>query len=251
MTDSIGLRMKAQYEDRTRYLLPRRTWTIIRVDGKAFHTFTRDACRPFDYKLMDDLDTAAKSLCAQAMGVKCAYGQSDEYSFLLTDFETPATEAWFDGNIQKIASISASIFTEAFPRSGANFDARVFTIPDPQEVLNYFIWRQQDATRNAILMAGNAEFSPKQMHGLNVNQVQEKLFSERGINFDDYPTCAKRGRVVYKESYLPATATQQGTQTEGNPYTKRSRWAVDQSIPIFTADRDYFQRVMGIPMVIP
>lgn len=237
--------MKRQYEDRTRFCLPRRTFTIIRVDGKAFHTLTRGCDKPFDYGLMDYMDVAAIALCEKAQGVRCAYGQSDEYSFLLTDFELPSTEAWFDGNVQKIASVAASTFTAAFAKvnvrfSSAAFDARVFTIPDPIEVENYFIWRQQDATRNAILMAGFSEFSPKQMHGLNTSQVQEKLFQEREINFNDYPVNAKRGRVIWKEKYFIGEAEER---------SERNRWSIDYSIPIFTAGRGYFYDRMAIPLL--
>lgn len=236
MSDQIGDRMKAQYENRTRYCLPRRTYTILRVDGRAFHTFTRGCEKPFDYSLMEMMDAAAIALCGDAMGVRCAYGQSDEYSFLLTDFDTTSTECWFDGNVQKICSVAASVFTQAFTGTGATFDARVFTIPDPVEVYNYFIWRQQDATRNAILMAGYSEFSPKDMHGLNTSQVQEKLFQERSINFNDYPARAKRGRVIWKETYL---------LEDGESH--RTRWVTDNDMPVFTADRSYFAGRMRIP----
>lgn len=233
--DDIGDRMKHQYEDRTRYCLPRRTNTIIRVDGKAFHTFTRGSAKPFDFRLMDWMDAAAMSLCREAMGVRCAYGQSDEYSFLLQDFESNQTESWFDGNIQKIVSVAASVFTTAFNEASttvvpAHFDALVFTIPDLTEVENYFIWRQQDATRNSILMAGYSEFSPKQMHGKNTAEVQEMLFTERGINFNDYPVVAKRGRCIVKEEY----------QIEGGT---RTRWIVDLNMPVLTQSRSYFQRM--------
>lgn len=234
MKDQIGDRMKAQYENRTRYMLPRRTYTIVRVDGKAFHTFTRGHAKPFDYGLMTALDHAAIATCSEIQGCCCAYGQSDEYSFLLTDFMTTQTEAWFDGNLQKIVSVAASTFTASFAQVGARFDARAFTIPDPVEVHNYFIWRQQDATRNAISMVGHHEFSPKEMHGLDTNQVQEKLFQERNINFNDFPVAAKRGRVIWKMSY----------SLEG---VERSGWAIDDNIPIFTADRSYFAEKMRIP----
>lgn len=239
MSDPLGDRMKANFEDRTRYLLPRRTYTIIRIDGKAFHTYTRGADKPFDYRLMTAMDNAAIALCSEAAGVRCAYGQSDEYSFLLTDFATIQTQSWFDGNIQKIASIASSIFTGAFNAQGyksdvASFDARVFTIPDPVEVENYFIWRQQDCTRNAILSAGYALFSPKQMHGKNTSEVQEALFQQQGINFNDYLTSAKRGRAIIKETYRVEA-------------TERSRWTADQAMPILTQDRSYFVSKMRIP----
>lgn len=243
MNDQIGNRMKSQYEDRTRFMLPRRTYTIVRIDGKAFHTFTRGCKKPFDYGLMEALDQAAIAFCEEAMGVRCGYGQSDEYSFLLTDFEINSTEAWFDGNVQKICSVAASIFTEAFPRAGAQFDARCFTIPDPVEVYNYFIWRQQDATRNAIQSAGHAIFSPKQMHGMDTNQIQEKLFQECGINFNDYPSRAKRGRVIWKETYTMEPTPESISMAS----CERTRWVVDLESPIFTADRSYFAGRMRIP----
>lgn len=236
--DQLGIRMKAQYEDRTRYQLPRRSYTIIRVDGKAFHTYTRGADKPFDYRLMAAMDNAALALCDEAQGIRCGYGQSDEYSFLLTDFSTIQTQSWFDGNIQKIVSVAASIFTGAFndqkyKEDVAAFDARVFTIPDPIEVENYFIWRQQDCTRNAILSAGYAKFSPKQMHEKNTSEVQEMLFQE-GINFNDYPASAKRGRAIIRETYMLEDC-------------ERSRWTADQVMPILTQDRSYLASKMRIP----
>jgi len=226
--------MKRSYEDRYRILLPRRTYTIIRIGGRAFHAFTRQYEKPYDARLAADMDRAAVAVCEDAQGVQFAYGQSDEYSFLLTDFAQLATETWFDGNLQKVCSIVASIFTAEFMRyfSGecrrAHFDCRVFVIPDPIEVENYFIWRQQDATRNAILALAQSEFPPKQIHGLGCDELQEKLFRERGINFNDRSAEEKRGRVViYK--VLGSAEPLRG-------------WLVDRNIPIFTAERDYLIR---------
>jgi tRNA(His) guanylyltransferase len=208
--------MRAWYENRTRYVLPRRTYTLLRIDGRAFHSFTRGCAKPFDWDLMAAMDATAKSLCEQIHGARFAYVQSDEISLLLTDFERPTTDAWFDAGVQKMASISAAMATAAFNRtwlarqltdgrapeevlSGyewALFDSRVFTVPERGEVLNYFIWRQQDAVRNSIQMAGQACFSQTELQGKTVNQVQEMLFQEQGINWNDYPAGAKRGRAV-------------------------------------------------------
>ena len=107
----------------------------------------------------------------------------------------------------------------------AIFDSRVFAIPK-DEVNNYFIWRQQDATRNSIQMLGQANFSHKELHKCSCNMIQEKLFTEKGINFNDIPTTQKRGACIVKEQYLVGEAT-------------RTRWIVDKEIPIFTSDRDY------------
>src|SRR5580658_4331157 len=104
--DSLGDRLKSNYENRTRYSLPRRTYTVIRVDGKAFHSYTRGCVRPYDEALMSAMDAATMGLCESMQGVCLGYVQSDEISLLLADFADAKTEAWFDGCVQKIASIS-------------------------------------------------------------------------------------------------------------------------------------------------
>lgn len=226
MKDSLGDRMKGQYENRTRFSLPRRTYTIVRCDGKAFHTFTRHCQKPYDMNLVLAMDAAMMALVREAQGVAFAYVQSDEISVLLTDFATNTTEAWFDGNIQKIVSVAASVATAAFNSAyagsrtsmPAHFDARVFTIPDSTEVENYFIWRQQDATRNSISGLAQAHFSAKQLHGVNNAGMQDLLVLEKGINWNDRPAEEKRGRcAVYDEQ----------------------AWRVDREIPVFTQEREY------------
>ena len=112
--DSLGDRMKADYESRTRYLLPRRTFMLVRVDGRSFHSYTKNCARPYDEGLMADMDETALALCAELTGARLAFTQSDEIQVLLTDFDTPQTEAFFDGNLQKICSIAASIATARF-----------------------------------------------------------------------------------------------------------------------------------------
>lgn len=226
--DTLGDRMKGQYENRTRYMLPRRTYTIVRVDGKAFHSYTRQCDKPFDKAITAAMDSVAELLCCEMQGSRLAYVQSDEISVLLTDFATVSTEAWFDGNVQKIVSVAASyasmVFNSSIVAAGyppaAVFDARVFTIPDPIEVENYFIWRQQDATRNSIQSVAQAHFSHKSMHGLNTSQLQERLFTEKGINWSDLPTAEKRGRCIVRPM-------------DG------FGWVRDHDIPVFTQNREY------------
>lgn len=229
--DSIGNRMKEQYENRTRYSLPRRTYTIVRVDGKAFHSYTRGFRRPFDFNFMFYMDMTAQELCRSMQGSQVAYVQSDEISVLLTDFDKPTTDAWFDGNLQKIVSVAASVATGEFGKwaradghtQTAHFDARAFTIPDPIELENYFIWRQQDATRNSIQMAADALYSHRELHGKNTSEMQEMLFA-KGINWNDYPAGFKRGRVVaYRET----------------------TWCVEEP-PVFTQERGYLRALIPV-----
>lgn len=281
MTDDLGDRMKAHYENRVRYVLPRRTYTIVRVDGKAFHSYTRHFERPFSTLLAEAMDSTAMAMCKAMQGAQLAYVQSDEISVLLTDFEKPDTEAWFDGNVQKIVSVAASIATATFnqartdhymrnasecarqdvmrgcsggkdyaeryvemlhvlsePPGIAMFDGRAFTIPDPTEVENYFIWRQQDATRNSISMAAQAHFSHQQLHGKSTGDMQELLWSERGVNWNDYPDGFKRGRVV-----IQGTTTADIVYTDKRTGQERLAAGVERSIweivapPVFTRER--------------
>jgi tRNA(His) guanylyltransferase len=239
MKDDLGDRMKKSYEDRTRYSLPRRTYTILRLDGKAFHTFTQGMEKPFDLKLSRALDAAAARLCIQAMVVKFAYLQSDEMSFLLTDFEKTTTEPWFDGNIQKICSVAASIvsveFNEHFiDNPQAYFDARVFTIPDPIEVENYFIWRQKDCMRNSISMIAQRFFSHKDLQGVNQEKMYEMLIGI-GVDYRKYPERDTVGRIIVKEDgYFGGINPDTGGQFE----EKRSQWVIKDA-PIFTLDRSF------------
>lgn len=226
MKDELGDRMKSFYENRTKQFLPRRTYTIIRIDGKAFHTYTKGLERPFDDKLISDMDETACYICKNTQGAKMAFVQSDEISILLTDFDKIKTDAWFDGNIQKITSISASLATAKFnelrPGKIALFDSRCFTIPSITEVENYFIWRQQDTVRNSISSVAQSLYSSKELHGVNTGGMQELCF-QKGVNWDKIEPKKKRGRLIVKEVYQKEDA-------------ERSRW-VSIDPPTFTKDK--------------
>ena len=204
MNDELGNRMKENFENRTRYLLPRRTYTILRLDGKAFHTYTKGLNRPFDSGLIADMDSAIVAMLPQLQGVVFAYTQSDEISILLTDFEKETTSAWFDGNLQKMCSVAASIITAEFNKYRmwrndiiydtlgspfpfdkhrmAYFDCRVFTIPDRTEVMNMFRWRQQDCIRNSVSMVAQSNFSHKELQNKSQSDMHEMLHN-KGVNW--------------------------------------------------------------------
>lgn len=158
VNDSLGDRMK-RHEQATKTALPRRAYTLIRADGRAFHNYLRGADKPFDFGFMADMGEIAKALCEEVSGTVFAYTQSDEISLLVTDFGSAGTQPWFGGEVQKIVSTVAAVATAALcarRAKAATFDARVFTVADPREVGNYFIWRQRDAVRNSISMAAQA-----------------------------------------------------------------------------------------------
>lgn len=276
---TLGDRMKNNYENITRYYLTRRMPVIIRIDGKAFHTFARNFKKPFDDVLVKTMQDTMKYLCENIQGCVLGYTQSDEISLVLTDYAELTTDAWFGNNLQKMCSVSASMATMAFNKffsdrvedfmyscydvvgsdipleknndykffelylkklGSAMFDARVFTIPK-EEVCNYMIWRQQDATRNSIQAVGQANFSNKELHGKSCNNIQDMLMTQKGINWNDYPTTLKRGSCCVKVNEDLTKYDEVGNISD---YIPRSKWIIDNEIPIFTQDRNYVEKLI-------
>lgn len=268
MKDALGDRMKDFYEDRTRIKLPRRTYTIIRIDGKAFHTYTKGMERPFDEGLIQDMDETTAYLCKNIQGVKFGYVQSDEISLLLTDFDDLTTDMWFDGNLQKMTSIAASMATAKFNQLRmtratwegsdiegslgqddiekfklAMFDARVFQIPSSVEVENYFIWRQQDATRNSISSVAQSMYSPKELHGVKTDQMQEMIF-QKGINWNDYSPRKKRGGFITKFLMVNGKPKQDNQEIFIEDVVRNKWFGIN--CPVFTQDREFLRNKIPV-----
>lgn len=225
--DEIGKRMK-KYEYVSRAYLTTRTPVIIRVDGRAFHTFTRRFDRPFDEVLVDAMRDTMQYLCSNIQGCVVGYTQSDEISLALVDYKKLNSAAWFDYNIQKCASIAASMATLAFNKAfdaavnnyasredaderrlgvlnaarskGAMFDARVFNIPK-EEVCNYFYWRQLDAVRNSIQMVGQSQFSHSELHNKSCANIRQMLLDEKGIDWEKLPSYLRFGSCCVKRDF--------------------------------------------------
>ncbi|TVY08633.1 tRNA(His) guanylyltransferase Thg1 family protein [Paenibacillus cremeus] len=234
--DDFGNRMK-EYENAFRHTLPRRLPVILRIDGCHFHSFTRGLDKPFDERLTQAFWETCKYLAENLMGCKLVYHQSDEISILLTNYDKLTTQSWFNNNIQKMVSVSASIATAKFneeirkvypDKELATFDSRAWVLPH-DEVTNYFLWRQQDATKNSISMVSQAHFSQEVLQGLNGKQLQDKLFLDKGINWNDLPVWQKRGVCITKQSYFKGDA-------------QRYQWKVDLDIPMFSQNRDYINQ---------
>ena len=240
---SLGTRMKESYENRTKQFLTRRMPTIIRLDGKAFHTYTKGLNRPFDEGLIEDMQETTKFLCENIQGCKLGYTQSDEITLVLTDYDTLNTSMWFDGNVQKITSISASLTTAKFnelrlrrlydeskgtitPYSNSNlafFDSRVFQIPELDEVVNCLIWRQRDAEKNSVAMLAQSLYSHKELFKKNGGDMQEMCF-QKGQNWNDLHFSKKRGSFIVKTTYTNNDAV-------------RTKWEAIET-PIFSQDRE-------------
>ncbi len=201
--DSLGDRMKKNYENRSRFYLIRRMPVILRLDGKAFHTLTRGCVKPFDENFSKSMVHTTYELMRNIQGAKVAYTQSDEISILLTDFDTLTTGAWFDYDLRKICSVSASIASVNFSsihKKIGYFDCRAFNLPK-EEVHNYFLWRFNDWVKNSLSMLAQAHFSHKSLQKKNQSQMHNMLM-KKGINWAKLDPVWKNGTFVFREEGL-------------------------------------------------
>lgn len=256
----IDERMK-KYEYVTRNHLAIRTPVVVRIDGKAFHTFTKGLLSPYDELLAQAMEETMLYLCENVQNCVLGYRQSDEISLLLIDYKTFESQPWFDNNISKIVSVTASMatakFNESFKRLAkekvfqllddvyikefsdeecekyisvlenkiktlALFDSRAFNLPR-EEVANYFLWRQNDAVKNSIASTGQEYFSAKELNGKNGLQIRSMLL-EKEINWEDYPTVFKRGVCAKKD--------------------ENGKWIADREIPIFKNNWEYITNLL-------
>lgn len=250
--DSLGERMKSNYEFRSKTCLLRRTPCIIRLDGKAFHTFTRGFAKPFDERFLQAMQETTVELCKSIQGCVLGYTESDEITLVLVDYANLDSEAWFDYEVQKMCSVSASMATFYFNRAfekfatafmvlsgmreenksiadsykraiemGGFFDSRCFNVPI-SEVTNCILWRQKDAERCSINSIGQAYFSHSQLQGKSLSQVQDMLYLEHSINWNYIETYKKRGTCVVKDG-------------DGH-------WIIDREMPILVGEgRNYVE----------
>lgn len=206
---NFDIRMK-NYEKISDYYLNTDIPIVARIDGKAFHTFTKRLERPY-CKSLHDLMVDTTCFLIEMSSALCGYTQSDEIS-LIFQKPLPTSELFFNGRIAKLDSILASFTTAYFNHNLVDplkihvtgfgfFDCRVFNVPNDVEALNYLVWRQRDATRNSIQMAGQAKFSHKQLENKNTNNIQEMLWQQHKINWNDYPEFFKRGSLCKKVTY--------------------------------------------------
>ena len=197
---TLGNRMKDNYENVTKVYLTRRMPVIIRIDGKAFHSFVKEnnIKQPFDQELIESFNYTARRLASQIPGFKLAYLQSDEISILITDYDKIKTEAWFNYNLRKIVSVSASITTAYFNQYCgrlAMFDSRAFNVPK-DEVANYFLWRMLDWERNSIRIYASQFFSHEQLHNKSLNEMHEMLYTIDKNWANDLKDYEKNGRLL-------------------------------------------------------
>ncbi len=278
--DELGNRMKEYYENIPKTKLMRRCPVVLRIDGKAFHTFTRGFQKPFDEVLIKTMQETMKYLCENIQGCMLGYTQSDEITLVLIDYKKLTSQAWFDYEVQKMCSIAASAATMVFNKrfvenyldylstlepdftndsdielwrkivsaynnaseKGAMFDCRCFNIPK-EEVTNCIYWRQLDATRNSIQMVGQANFSHKELQNKSCNDIQDMLMTQKDINWNDLPTYQKRGSCCVRNHMI--------SEPYGNRMLDRNagknEWVIDKNIPIFKGEgRKYIDDLVSV-----
>lgn len=277
--DDLGVRMKENYENISKTKLTRRTPVAIRVDGKAFHTFTQGFQKPFDDLMVKSMQATMKYMCENIQGCVFGYTQSDEITLILIDYKKLNSSAWFNYEVQKLCSVAASMATMAFNKyfydnvfvynatatvdlsgkeypfkevyskainKGAMFDARTFNIPK-EEVTNLIYWRQVDATRNSIQSVGQAYFSHKELDKKSSDMIQCMLFEERGVNWNDYPTHLKRGSCCVKNEIVTEFDDVMATTYLRDASKSKNEWIIDNEIPIFKGEgRKYIDDLIFI-----
>ena len=265
--DSLGDRMK-NYENVTRqYLIPKQP-VIVRIDGRHFHSYVKQPWvkAPFDRNIILAFQSAAVKVCEEISNVQFAFHQSDEVSFFLKDYKSIEDQMIFKGNIQKIASIFASKFSNHFNSiisrlvreeynnefsvSFGEFDARVWNIPK-EEVINYFVWRQRDWEKNSVTAYAIKLFSHEEVNLLHTNEKKEKI-KTIGKDWDKLETFLKRGsafkKVIIEQKIkeLPEAAIKQHVKMNLMPEdtVERKKWVVDANPPRFEELKDYIETLV-------
>lgn len=227
--DDLGDRMKmyeTQSESRLLPMLP----TFARVDGRAFHTFTRGMKRPYDSRMSEAMRGTALFL-ARETGATLAYTQSDEITVMWysPDYKS---QIWFDGRHSKMVSQIAALATLEFYRECLRimperahmlptFDARVWQVPSKTEACNVFLWREQDATRNSLSMAAQSLYSHRELHGKTGADKQEMLHA-KGVNWNDYPAFFKRGTYIQRRKTVRPFTVEELDKLPGKHEARRN-----------------------------
>lgn len=264
MKENLGELIK-QYEDCYNFKIPKRCVSIIRLDMRAGHNFTKGFDKPYDQIFIKSMYLTMLQLCESIQGCKFGYVESDEISLLI--YETnPEAEPWFANRVQKMCSISASMATMYFNKNfqklvndflsdhvpdsnklvseitnvyknalekDAMFDSRVFVIPE-SVIVPYFIWRQNDCTRNSILGLSQKYMSHKEMQGLKCNELQNILLTKYDINWNNFSTVEKRGTCAYK--------------VLKDAEKVRYEWLLDYEMPVLMDDKDFILSRITYPI---
>lgn len=236
------------YRGLTDYMLPPKSYTLVMLDGRSFSRKVKKRFKqPFDSDFINMMNETARYLCKNIQGCRGAYVQSDEISLILTDFTKENTTPFFGGRMCKILSICASIaaskFNNLYTQYCANkndgklstedvealplfeFDCKAWTVPTLNDVIAWFIWRQNDCIRNSKQQAAQTYLSHSTLNGLDTDEQVELLKTEKGIDWvNDFNDGEKFGRFI-----IPMAHTL--VNDKGEEYT-RHRFEVQCAKPL-------------------
>ena len=214
------------------YRLVPNSYIIAMLDGRKFSSLIKNKYeKPFDNVFIDMMNETAKYLLQNIQGAKFAYVQSDEISILITDFDTPQTDAFFSYRLCKMQSIMASMAASKFNQLAlrneimktcytpelttydtlkhidkvitgkklVEFDCKCWNVPNANEAYCHFLWRQHDCVRNSKQQAAQTYLPHKSLVGLDTDAQVKLLLDEKGINWNDYESGKKYGRLITKE----------------------------------------------------
>ncbi len=197
-SDDIGDRCKFLENKFTSIKVCDEKPVLCRIDGRAFHTFTKDFVKPFEIKLNRLMIETTKYLVKESNAV-VGYTQSDEISLLWKS----GKDLFFGGKIQKINSVLASLATAFFIKNLdglsdklVSFDSRLWQVYEDKDIINYFKWRQLDAIRNSVSMTAHAFLSHNEVQGKKTKELKEILFEKKYVDWRAYPNMLKFGTFV-------------------------------------------------------
>lgn len=273
--DELGTRMKEFYESVPKTKLMRRTPVAIRIDGKAFHTFTRGFSKPFDDVLINTMQDTMKYLCENIQGCVLGYTQSDEITLILVDYKRLNSSAWFDYEVQKMCSIAASMATMAFNKffeSNVEKENDSFTAewldedtynPNYKNTKLKDLWRvHNNALKNGAMFDARCFNIPKEevtnlVYWRQLDATRNSIQMVGQANFSHKElqgkSCEKIKEMLITEKEISwedfhpmykhgSCCIKVTTETDG---VTRSSWEIDKNIPLFVGEgREYIESLI-------
>ena len=243
--DTLKDRME-YFRSLTDYRLMPNSYVVVMVDGRGFSKSVKKLFeKPFDDKFISMMNDTAKYICEHVQGVKTAFVQSDEISFILTDFDTPETDSFFGYRLCKmqliIAGMASTVFNDLYienilslPASQEDiiqiirqkpkfhFDCKAWNVPTLNDAYAWLLYRQNDCIRNSKQQAAQTYLPKKSLIGKNTDEQVQMLLHEKNIDWNEYDGGKKYGRIIHKTQVLKETP---------NGKCIRNIWVVNNAIP--------------------
>ena len=260
------------YRSLSDYKLLPNSYVIVMLDGRSFsHMIKNKFLKPFDDNFIRMMNETAEYVCKNVQGCKFAFVQSDEISLVLTDFDTPTTDAFFSNRLCKLQSIIASLATAKFNQLMTSyhfdkmwdegyapdlsvdnicnkieelplyqFDCKCWNVPTYNDVFAWLLYRQNDCIKNSKQQTAQTCLPHKELLGKNTDEQIALLKETKGIDWTLFPNDRKYGRFIWKEEV-------QLVSDDGYQYT-RHMWKTHAAYPLNDEhNRQIFNNMAIIP----